>query len=113
VRRSKRGRRKIAIQRIHVLFHQAERRALEGRLDLAHRYVILARKLSTKYLVRMPPEYRRRYCRNCSAYLLPGLNCTVRLTGHKVVTTCHNCREIMRYPYVREIKERRKHAGGN
>jgi len=107
----RRERKRIALQRIHHLFKQAERRAYENRLDLATRYVVLARKLAMRYLVRMPREYKRRFCKNCYFYLVPGKNCRVRLKKHKVVVTCLNCGEVMRYPYLKEIKERRKNAG--
>jgi len=109
----KRERRRIAIQRIHHLFKEAEKRADEGRIQLANRYVFLARKISMRYLVRIPKEYRHRFCRKCNTYFIPGKNCRVRLKKHKVVITCHNCGAIKRYPYIKEIKERRKNAGGD
>ena len=101
-------RKRIALQRIHILFKQAERRAFENRMELANRYVWLARKIAMRYLVRMPRQYKRRFCKHCLSYLLPGKNCRVRLKKSKVVVTCFNCGKIMRYPYRREIKERRK-----
>ncbi|HHF56207.1 MAG TPA: ribonuclease P [Thermoplasmatales archaeon] len=112
----KRERKRIALQRIHQLFKEAEKRAQMNDFELANRYVILARKIAMKYLVRMPREYKRRFCKNCYFYLVPDKTCRVRLKKHKVVVTCLNCGEIMRYPYLREIKGRRKNArnrGGN
>ena len=103
-----RSRQKIAEQRIKKLFQEAEKRAMEGRMDLANRYVEIAREISMKYLVRIPKEYRTRYCRKCNSYLLPGKNCMVRLKKHKVVIKCLNCGNFIRHPYIREIKERRK-----
>lgn len=104
----KKERRRIALQRIHQLFQQAEKRAFENRMELANRYVELARKISMRYLVRMPKKYKRRYCKHCYTYLIPSKNCRVRLKNRKVVITCFKCKKIMRYPYIREIKERRK-----
>ena len=106
----KRERKRIALHRIHRLFQQAERRAFENRLELANRYVELARKIAMRYLVRMPRAYKRRYCKHCYAYLVPGKNCRVRLKKRKVVVTCFNCGGLMRYPYLKEIKMRRKNA---
>ncbi len=103
-----RNRQEIAEQRIKKLFQEAEKRAMEGRMDLANRYVEIAREISMKYLVRIPKEYKLRYCKKCHSYLLPGKNCMVRLKKHKVVIKCLNCGHFMRYPYINEIKERRK-----
>jgi ribonuclease P protein subunit RPR2 len=105
---AKKIRKKIAKERIEKLFKEAERRAKEGRLELSNRYVEIARKIAMKYLVRIPKDAKMRYCRKCGSYLVPGKNCRVRLQKHKVVVTCLNCGNVRRYPYIREIKERRK-----
>ncbi|OYT61218.1 ribonuclease P [Thermoplasmatales archaeon ex4484_30] len=106
----RRERKRIALKRIHKLFQQAERRAFENRLELSDRYVQLARKIAMRYLIRMPREYKRRYCKHCYSYLLPGKNCRVRLKKKRVVVTCFNCGKKSRYPYIKEIKMRRKYG---
>lgn len=72
----------------------------EERIDRARRYVELARRIGMKTRTGIPKE--RMYCRNCLAPLVPGVDCTVRLSAHKVVTTCTLCGEIRRMPYLRE-----------
>ncbi len=101
------GRRRIARERIDKLFDEAEKAFMEGEEELASRYVQIARKIGMKYLVRIPKKYRMRFCRKCNSYLMPGKNSRVRLTKHKVVVTCLVCGAKKRYPYIREIKERR------
>ncbi len=108
MRRIKKERKRIAFQRICWLFKQAERRAFENRMELASRYIYLARKISMRYLVRIPKKFKRRFCKHCYSYLIPGKNCRVRLKKHKIVITCLNCKNIMRYPYLKEIKLKRK-----
>lgn len=103
-----RERQRIAIERIHRLFSEAEKMAKENRMELCRRYVEIARKISMKYLVRIPKTYRLRFCKKCLSYLVPGKNCRVRLKKSKVVLTCLNCGSKKRYPYMDEIKERRK-----
>lgn len=103
-----RERQRIAIERIHRLFSEAEKMAKENRMELCRRYVEIARKISMKYLVRIPRVYRLRYCKKCLSYLVPGKNCRIRLKKRKVVLTCLNCGNKKRYPYIEEIKERRK-----
>ncbi len=100
--RNKKQQKKIAKNRIIKLFNLAEEYALSGRLKFSDRYVFLARKLSMRYLVPIPPKYKRRFCKNCYTYLLPGKNCRVRIHGKKIVTYCHNCKKYTRFP-IRNI----------
>ncbi|AJF61132.1 TPA: ribonuclease P [Candidatus Woesearchaeota archaeon] len=88
----------IALERINELFSQAEK-VFRKSPDLADRYVELARKIGMKYKVTMPRQHKRRFCKHCYTYLVPGANCRVRLTGQKVVYFCHKCRNYMRFPY--------------
>src|SRR5208282_1241889 len=69
-RGGRRGRRtgsmvRIAGERIADLFALAEREAVASHGDLAHRYVVLARKVGMRYNVRLLREYRELYCRTC------------------------------------------------
>lgn len=102
--RNKKQQKKIAKNRIIKLFNLAEEYALSDRLKFSDRYVFLARKLSMRYLVAIPSKYKRRFCKNCYAYLLPGKNCRVRIQGKKIVTYCHNCKKYSRFP-IRTIKK--------
>jgi len=51
--------------------------------------------------VRIPRQYKRRFCKGCNSYLLPGENCSVRIKKKKIVISCHNCGRIMRVPFGR------------
>jgi ribonuclease P protein subunit RPR2 len=106
-RRRKGSERKIAHERIDILFRLAEREALKGNLPRANRYAGLAAKIGMRYNVRLPREFRRRYCRKCHAFLVPGKNCRVRVARGKVTTTCGTCGDVRRFPYVRERAARR------
>lgn len=94
-------RKRIARKRINRLFEMAEKMALEGRIELANRYVEIARKIGMKYLVRIPRQYKRRFCKECHSYLLPGENCTVRIKRKMVIISCRNCGNVMRIPFAR------------
>lgn len=89
---------KIAKERIKYLFEQA-RKAFNKNPALSNRYVTLARKLSMKYKVRIPRELKRKFCKHCYKYLVPGKNCRVRTHKGKVVYYCLNCKKYMRFPY--------------
>jgi ribonuclease P protein subunit RPR2 len=95
---------RIAKERINELFLQAEK---ADEYSLKKRYVELARKIGTKFRVRIPPQYKRRYCRFCGAYFIPSKNVTVRLKNQKVIYHCLECKQYTRLPYVREIEEKR------
>lgn len=95
----KRRRKQIARERIDRLFHQAEKQALTGNMELAHRYIALARKLSMRYLVRLTSKQRRRICSHCYRYLMPGTNCRVRAGDQRLTITCQECGGVTRFPY--------------
>ncbi len=96
----------IALERIKILFEQAEKIAKEDP-SLANRYVYLARKISMKAKVRIPRELKRRFCKHCYVYFIPGVNYRVRIQRGKVVYYCFNCKKYMRFPYVKEQKAKR------
>ncbi|AAB86091.1 conserved protein [Methanothermobacter thermautotrophicus str. Delta H] len=109
MRRGKRPRwmLKIAEERIDILFRMADRE-FSANPHRSHRYTELARNIAMKYRVRIPREWRRRFCRKCYSFLKPGANCTVRIADGKVNFRCHECGHIMRFPYIREKKDRRR-----
>ena len=93
----------IGEKRISILTELSKDAVAEGREDLAKRYVSLAERIGKKTRTGMPEGFR--HCKKCMMPLIPGTNCTVRLTGGKVVTRCHHCGGLKRMPY---IKEKRK-----
>jgi RNase P subunit RPR2 len=61
-----------------------------------------ARNLAMKHRMRLPREHKRRFCKHCYSYLIPGKNCRVRTQGEHVVYTCQECNKFMRFPYSKE-----------
>lgn len=96
--RDKKIHKKIALSRIQKLFQLAEKYALLGRMNLADRYVFLARKISMRYLVPIPKEFKRCFCKHCYRYLLPGVSGRVRLQKGKLVFYCFQCKKYYRIP---------------
>ncbi|MFH1591647.1 MAG: ribonuclease P protein component 4 [archaeon] len=88
------------------LFTQAAK-AFPKEPKLSRRYVALARGITTKCKVRIPPPYNRRFCRACGAFLAHGKNCRVRLLASHVSTTCLECGAVRRVGYGREQKAKR------
>ena len=94
----------IGRERIEVLFEQAES-AFKKDPKLSNRYVELARKIAMKCKIRIPKELKRRFCKHCYVYLVPGKNCRVRTHEGKVVYYCSSCKKYTRFPYVKEKKK--------
>ncbi|MBS3118700.1 ribonuclease P [Candidatus Woesearchaeota archaeon] len=88
----------IALERIKDLFLEAEKR-FKDKPYLSHRYVEMARKIAMKIKVQIPQELRRRFCRKCNHYLVPGMNCRIRSRRGKMVYTCLNCKQLKRIPH--------------
>lgn len=88
----------VARQRRAELLELAEEAALEDRLSDADRYGELAWRLTTRYQLAASDELKRRVCRNCHAYLVPGATARVRIETGKVSTTCERCGRVRRVP---------------
>lgn len=98
--------REIGRERIERLFKMAEE-IFHEYPELADRYVELARKISMKARIRIPKKWRRRFCHKCYTFLVPGVNCHVRIKPRRsphVVVTCHRCGNKMRYLIKRKVK---------
>lgn len=91
----------IALERIKILFEMAEKKASKEEMELADRYVELARKIGMKAEEGIPQENRRSFCRECNSLLKPGLNCTVRINSKRkeILHTCENCENTERYGF--------------
>ncbi len=90
---------KLASERIELLFELAGEEYLidPGR---SNRYVRLARRIGMRYRVRLPSHLKRRMCKQCLSFLVPGGNSRVRLKDGNVIITCLNCGACKRYPYA-------------
>jgi len=104
---SKNKQKKIARERINRLFRLAEKTALNHRLDLSTRYVTLARKLSMRYLVSIPREFKKRFCKYCYSYLQPGVNSRYRVGRKHLIIYCGECRRYIRIPFDRKTKHKK------
>ncbi len=95
--------REMVLERIRILFGQAEK-SFKSHPERSRRYVEMAVKLSTRYNVRLPPGIKRRFCRSCKSFLVPGVNSRVRTSPSQgaVILTCKECGHVTRHPYRKE-----------
>jgi ribonuclease P protein subunit RPR2 len=98
---------RIARERIEILFKEAEE-IFSKDSSLANEYVKKARRIGMKYEVPIPRHLKRKFCKNCMSFFMPGKSCRVRLAKQKVVYYCLNCKHYARYPYIKEKKIKRK-----
>ncbi len=102
----------IAKERMDLLMERADLAALEGKMDLADRYVDLARRVGMRYNVRFSPEHRLKFCKACYRYLLPGSTSRTRLNRGRLVTTCLNCGHVTRRPLEERVGQVEPSMGG-
>ncbi len=108
----KRSRRKpseivdIANERIDILFSRAQLEFSEHP-ELSNRYVEIARDIAKKFNIHIPIKLRRKFCKKCGSYLVPGNNLTVRLLSKekKVVRKCEICKNEKKVPYSAKNNE--------
>ena len=58
-----------------------------------------ARTLAMKYKIRLPRELKRKFCKQCYCFLMPGVNCRIRTRPKRVIYYCLECKKYMRFPY--------------
>ena len=86
------------------LIDDAVKLAEEGNLELARKYISLAREYSNKGRFKIPLEYKRKFCRKCLTPLIPGKTERVRIKSKILVRSCLICGWIRRYD-LRKSKE--------
>ncbi len=97
----------IARERIKKLISLAEK-VFSKNPERADHYVNLARIIAMKARVRIPSNLKKRFCKHCYKFLQPGVNCRVRTKNKKLIYYCLNCKEYMRFPFLKERKLRKK-----
>ena len=91
----------IAKERMEILLRLAKKEA-RTHPDRSRRYVQLARKIGMRYNVRLPAEWKRKFCKSCGTLLKPGVTCTRRKEEGATIIKCEKCNRIYRYPSRRK-----------
>ncbi|MGA1848091.1 MAG: ribonuclease P protein component 4 [Thermoplasmatota archaeon] len=97
--------REAAQDRIESLYSLAFNMARAGELDLARRYLNLARKIGMRYTVRIPTRLKRSTCKGCRVPLMPNITSRIRLRDGRKIVTCLECGHISRYPYGGKLQD--------
>jgi len=93
----------IAQERMRILLDLAGKES-EKNPERAKRHVQLARRIGTRYNIKFPKELKRKFCKKCNIYLVPGRNSTVRACRKRQAMEVHclSCGHVARFPYARE-----------
>ncbi|MDC0638926.1 RNase P subunit [Nitrosopumilus sp.] len=59
--------------------------------DLSQRQASIARRISSKYKIRMPYDLRIVFCKKCKSFIAPGLNSRIRLGRTSVKSIRISC----------------------
>ena len=89
---------KLALSEISSILAKAKE-VFGEKPDLSHKYATKARRMALKYKLKLPLSLKRRICKNCYAFLVPGKNLRVRTTRGHVTYYCLECRHFMRVGY--------------
>ncbi|VVB66721.1 Ribonuclease P protein component 4 [Candidatus Gugararchaeum adminiculabundum] len=85
-------------ERVDIL-HKLARECVKTNPQRAKRYVSLARKLCTRYNLRLPKDLKRSFCKKCYTIWIPGYNLNVRIRSkEKLAEYSCSCGAIFRFP---------------
>jgi len=93
----------IAAERVKILFEQAKLR-FKKNPELSNRYMQLARRMAMKFRVRFTSAQKRQFCKKCFSYLVPGVNCRVRVYRGMIRYNCLKCKNVARIKIGKGIK---------
>ncbi|MBI2557741.1 ribonuclease P [Candidatus Woesearchaeota archaeon] len=88
---------KIAKERIKLMFELAKDN-LRKDSRISDKYVKMARRIAMKHKIRLPSSLKKRFCKNCHKYLVPSVNCRIRIHKHRLIYYCLSCKHYMRHP---------------
>ena len=81
---------KIAMERMQILIDNAISNARTDP-ELSQRQASIARRISSKYKIRMPYDLRIVFCKKCKSFIAPGLNSRIRLGRSSVKSIRISC----------------------
>jgi len=90
--------RQIALERMEILVRNAISNS-RNNPSLAQRQATLAKKISTKYRIRMPYHIRMNFCKKCKKFIAPGVGARIRIGRTSVKSiriTCVFCNHTYR-----------------
>ncbi|MEM2916553.1 MAG: ribonuclease P [Candidatus Woesearchaeota archaeon] len=94
---SKRVQKESALQQVRALFDAAALVFPQNPSE-ANRLTTKAHRLVLRSKLKLPAVLKRRYCKSCRAFWVPGKTVRVRLAKGRIVYSCLSCKKIKRMP---------------
>ncbi|HJW19295.1 MAG: ribonuclease P protein component 4 [Nitrosotalea sp.] len=97
--------RDLLIERMKILIKNAMLN-VRSNPELAERQAILAKRLCTKYRIRMPYELKMNYCKKCKKFIVPGFTARIRMGRSDIKSiriTCSFCNHTYRKIIKKQI----------
>ena len=82
---------KVGSFRIYRLFNLAEQMVEKNDLNsdiFVKKYVSIALEINRHYKIGNIEKYKKHLCNSCKLFLIPGINCTVRISDKKIIYKC-------------------------
>lgn len=83
--------------RIYELIEMGINEVKKGNVERGRDYVKLAIEYAKKGSIKIPREYKRKYCRNCFVPLVIGITESRRVKSKILIRRCLECNWIRRY----------------
>ena len=80
----------IAKERIERLLNLSREESVKD-VEKGKRYVRLARRVGTRYNIRLSKGQKKVFCKHCSTILIPGKTMSVRVVNGSPVRKCSVC----------------------
>jgi ribonuclease P protein subunit RPR2 len=96
MKKNKLKQRKEVLNLVKKLFEEAKLKFSKNP-SLSNKYVKLARKAAMKINLRLPRELKRRFCKHCYSYFVPGKTSRIRIHKSRVTIYCLTCKKYMRF----------------
>jgi ribonuclease P protein subunit RPR2 len=86
----KNNKKQLALQSVSNLIHTA----LYAQDPFLDNHINTAKRIITKYRLKIPFEYKILFCKNCKRFIIPGKNSRIRIGRSRVKAlriTCEMC----------------------
>jgi len=81
---------KIGLERIEILFEEAEK-TWDEEPELSKRYILLAKRIGQKTETPLPKKLQDKVCENCNQILINSKSCKIRIKKQKIQKICREC----------------------
>jgi ribonuclease P protein subunit RPR2 len=94
---AKKAQKESSLQQVRSLFDAAAVIFPKNPAE-AHKLTAKAHTIVLRSKLKLPAVLKKRYCKHCKAFWMPGKTVRVRLAKGRIIYSCLSCRKIQRMP---------------